>query len=88
VWIKTVKDLMFALRMGNYAWPGGYPLFFLTADRGALHPNTVRSELWQIARAVRDKDNAQWRVIACDVNWEDSELYDAHTNEKIEAAYA
>jgi len=34
--INTVKDFGEALRNGPYAWPGGYPLFFITADGGAL----------------------------------------------------
>ena len=28
-----------------------------------------------------------WRPIALEVNWEDNELYCAHTNRKIECAY-
>ena len=85
--IKTVRDLMEALRQGSYSSVGSYPLFFITADGGALLPSTVRAELGQIASAVRDSGDRQWRVIGHDVNWEDVELYDDHTNERIPSAY-
>lgn len=88
MYIKTVRDLMQALRQGSYSSVGCYPLFFITADGGTLAPSTVRAELFQIARAVRDSDNSQWRVVAHDVNWEDASMYDDHTGERIESAYA
>lgn len=86
--INTVRELMQAVRMGRYTSVGSYPLFFLTADGATLDPRTVRSELWQIARSVRDGATDGWRVVAVDVNWEDPDMYDDHTGERIESAYA
>jgi hypothetical protein len=37
---------------------------------------------------VRHKVNDGWRVVACDTNWEDGELYCDHSGERIESAYA
>jgi hypothetical protein len=88
VQIKTVKDLGAALKAGPYAWPGGYPIFFVTADGGALSFATVWEERKIIARAIADGDDAQWRVVASDVNWEDAELFDDHSGNRIESAYA
>lgn len=34
--IKTISDFRAAYRNGPYAWPGGYPLFFVTADGAAI----------------------------------------------------
>lgn len=87
--IKTVRALLDALRQGRFSSVGGYPLFFLTHDGECLDPATVRAEIWQIARAVRDQArwNAQWLVVAHDVNWESMDMVDAHTNEPIECAY-
>jgi hypothetical protein len=34
--IKSVSDYRKAVRNGPYAWPGGYPLFFVTSDGAAL----------------------------------------------------
>ena len=71
----------------RYAWPGGYPLFYLTADDGVLCPACVEAEVEAIAGAESDEDD-QWRIVAADVNWEDSYLYCDHCNERIESAYA
>lgn len=83
----TTKEIKNLLRKGMYAWPGGYPMYFVTSDGGALSFKTVRDNWREVCWAVRNKDNSGWRVIGCDVNWEDSELYDDHTGEPIESAY-
>lgn len=86
--IGSVADLKATLRAGGHAWPGGYPLHFVTADGAALSFDTVRREFRLVVDAVRRRDNAGgWRVIGCDVNWEDDSLTDAHTGERIESAY-
>jgi hypothetical protein len=84
----TIKDFGAALRNGPYAWPGGYPLYFVTADGGALSFATAWEERSNIAEAINKSDNTGgWRVVGMDVNWEDTELYDDHTSERIESAY-
>lgn len=85
--IKTVADLKATLRAGRFAWPGGYPLYFLTDDGAALSFGTVRREFRLVADAIRRDSRNGWRVVATDVNWEDTSLVDAHTNETIESAY-
>lgn len=85
--INNSKDLRTALRNGPYAWPGGYPCYFITHDGEALSFKAVRDEYRLVLRSVREKSNDGWRVIAVDVNYEDQDLYCAHTNEHIQAAY-
>lgn len=85
----TPREFEAALRSGPYAWPGGYPLFFYTADGGALSFETAWSERNEIFSALRDNDRGGgWYVIGQEVNWEDPELLDSHTGERIESAYA
>jgi len=84
--ITTVREFMQALRSGKYTWPGCYPTFFVTSDGEVLSHDSARSEVWQIARAIRDNDRG--RVVGVDVNWEDPSLYCDHSNERIESAYA
>lgn len=86
--IKTVSEFKATLRAGAYAWPGGYPLYFVTSDGAALSFKTARKEFRSIAASIRDKSSDGWRVMACDVNYEDGELIDDHTGERIESAYA
>jgi len=85
--IKTVADLKATLRAGAWAWPGGYPMYFITSDGGALSFETVRKEFRRIAESVRDQAKDGWTVVACDINYENKELYDDHTNKRIESAY-
>ena len=85
--IETTIQLRATLRAGPYAWPGGYPLFFLTSDGEALSFETVRAEYAQVSRAVRDKSNDGWRVVGCTINYEDAELTCAHSGNRIESAY-
>jgi len=86
--INTVTDLKATLRNGSYAWPGGYPMYFITSDGGALSFDSVREELRNVVDSIKTKCNDGWRVVACDINWEDGNLVDDHSNERIESAYA
>lgn len=70
-----------------YAWPGGYPRFFITDDGAALSYAAAKQNKRLIRHAIRTKSNCGWRVVGCEINWEDGELYCAHSNERIESAY-
>lgn len=85
--INNSKDLRTALRNGPYAWPGGYPLYFITHDGEALSFKAVRDEYRLVLRSVREKSNDGWRVVGVDINYEDEDLICAHTNERIPSAY-
>ena len=85
--ISTVADLKATIRAGQYAWPGGYPMFFITSDGAALSFDAVEQEFSQVAYAVRHKSNDGWRVVGCDINYEDTDLVCVHTGEPIESAY-
>jgi len=84
--IRTLSQLKATLRAGGYAWPGGYPLYFVTADGAALSFDTVRSEFRAVVDAFATRA-VDWRIVACDANWEDTALHDAHTGELIPCAY-
>lgn len=83
----TVQEIKDCLRRGKYTRLGGDPQYFLTADGGALEFQTVKENWREILSAIKNEDDDQWRVVYVDVNWEDNNLYDAHTGEKIEPAY-
>lgn len=86
--IKTIADFRSAMRAGAYAWPGGYPQFFITADCASLSFEAARQERRQILEAIRDNANGSgWRIVACEVNWEDDSLHCEHTGARIPSAY-
>lgn len=70
-----------------YAWPGGYPRFFITSDGAALSYAAAKAEQENIESSIAEDCRDGWRVVACDVNWEDSDLTCDHTGERIESAY-
>ena len=90
--IQTISDFRTAMRRGPYAWPGGYPCYFLLSDGEALSFNAAKQERRSILEALRDyqtdkRERSGWRPIALEINYEDSELFCAHTGERIETAY-
>jgi hypothetical protein len=85
--IKTGMQLRATLRAGEHTFPGCYPMYFITSDGAALSFDTVRQNLRSVLDSVRHGSRDGWRVVACDVNYEDGDLYDEHTGEKIPAAY-
>ncbi len=85
--IKTTQELKSTLRCGQYTYPGCYPLFFITRDGAALSFESVREELRSVLASIKSKSNDGWRVVACEVNYEDGSLYCEHSGKRIEAAY-
>ena len=85
--IDSVADFKATLRAGPYAWPGGYPLFFITSDGGALSFESARECAYEIMHSMRHDIDDGWRVVACEANWEDTDLYCDHSGKPIESAY-
>lgn len=72
----------------NYGFnSGGYEkfIYFITADGAALAIDTVLNEFSKVD--FNDEYDPQWYIIGYDVNYEDEDLFDGHTNQKIESAY-
>jgi len=87
--IENTSRLLATLRNGAYAWPGGYPMYFITYDGGALSFASVKENLREIIGALRSGNRlCGWYIIGCEINYEDADLYCAHSNERIESAYA
>jgi hypothetical protein len=87
--INDTKVLRAILRAGPYAWPGGYPLYFITSDGGVLSFDAVRKEYRRVSHEVRHPSrHDQFRVMAVEINYEDPGLICDHTNERIPSAYA
>lgn len=91
--IRTIGDFRRAMRYGPYAWPGGYPCYFIMSDGEALSFATARTELRSILEALRDyhtnqREASGWRPVALDINYEDGALFCTHSGERIESAYA
>jgi hypothetical protein len=64
----------------SYAWPGGYPIYYMDTDNSVLCPKCANESL--------ASENENMRPVAMDVNYEDSGLYCDECSKRIESAYA
>jgi len=85
--IKTVSDFRKAMRHGPYAWPGGYPCYFIANDGEPISFEAAKAEKRQIIESIGRGIRDGWHLVAFDINWEDDELTCAHTGERIPSAY-
>ena len=86
--INRCDQFNLALSIGPYAWPGGYPYYFITADGAALSFAAAQENAAQIRDAIISQDtHSGWCVCAMDINWEDTALTCEHTGGPIESAY-
>lgn len=80
---KREDYLLESGKLQAYAWPGGYPTFYLTADCGVLCPacaNLPECEFYY-------GSNEQRTIVAAGINWEDENMYCDNCNMGIESAY-
>jgi hypothetical protein len=79
--------------LDSYAWPGGYPIFYMTKDNSVLCADCANrkngSEAILATEPIGEDDfyDPQWTIVAADINYEDDFLYCDHCNAQIESAY-
>ena len=77
----------------TYAWPGGYPVIYLTEDNAVLCPacangkNDSEAYLDIDGRGRNGLKDPQWEICASDVHWEGEPIQCEHCNGEIESAY-
>jgi hypothetical protein len=70
-----------------YAWPGGYPRYFITNDGEALSFAAARENQQLIEQSISEGYDDGWFIVGCEINWEDSSLTRTDTGKPIESAY-
>jgi len=70
-----------------YAWPGGYPIFYIAEDSGVICPKCVQENLELCIGDPGDLFADQWKIIAHEANWENPDLQCDNCNKFIEPAY-
>ena len=69
-------------KLSAYAWPGGYPVYYLDASGSVLCPACAR-------RSDEDPEEIpQFRPSDAGINYEDASLFCDECSERIESAYA
>jgi hypothetical protein len=69
-----------------FAWPGGYPMFYLFRDGGVCCAGCANENIAQIDAEGRNSHGG-WALTAADVNYEDTDLHCDHCGESIPSAY-
>ena len=86
--IDSLAQVKAALRAGQWTDIGGYPLFFIMADNGALSFESARANYADICAAHSGPyAHDQWRVSGVAINYEDSDLVCDHSGARIPSAY-
>lgn len=76
------------LKRGAYAWPGGYPTYFVMRDYEVISFEAAMKEKELILAALKEPGtDKQWEIVSQQINWENDALYCAHTDKRIESAY-
>lgn len=77
-------------KLPAWAWPGGYPILYLTEDNSVLCPQCANGENGSVAfthPSDGSNEDKQWHIVAADINYEDDSCYCEHCNARIESAY-
>lgn len=87
--LTRVDQFNLAIFQGPYAWPGGYPIYFITEDGEALSFQAAQENAGLIRDAIIAGPGLcdEWRVVAADINWENTTLNCAHLGTRIPSAY-
>ena len=68
-------------QLDSYAWPGGYPLFYLDGENSCLCPDCAN-------KSYHDPEEIEkFKPIACSVNYDDNDLYCDQCSKPIDVAY-
>jgi hypothetical protein len=86
--ITNTREFRATLRAGKYTSLGSYPIYFYTSDGAALCWDCAREEYKQISQSIREKSSERgWRVVGCDINYENNDLTCDNCSKPIESAY-
>jgi hypothetical protein len=82
--IDSINKLKSCLRAGEYTFPGGYRLFFITNDGACLSFSAVLDNLQEIYYSMMNDINDGWKIIGLSSVAEcDEEVYCDHSNELL-----
>jgi hypothetical protein len=82
--IDSINKLKSSLRAGEYTFPGGYRLFFITNDGACLSFSSVLHNLQEIYYSMMNDINDGWNIIGLSSVEEcDEEVYCEHSNELL-----
>lgn len=85
--LETLADVKAAIRAGGFAWPGGYPLYFIMADCSVVSFRGILEEWRNVVADTMANSRSCWQPVALDVNYETPGLFCDIMGDLIPAAY-
>jgi len=85
--MNKLSQVKATLRAGSVTSLGAYPLYLITSDGAPLCFDCARKEFRQIVWDYLNQCSTGWKVVACEVNYEDNELHCDHCSKQIPSAY-
>ena len=70
----------------SFAWPGGYPLYYLFKDGGVCCPSCANKNIVEID-AGRNNSHGGWELCGVETNYDDDAMTCDHCHKSIPAAY-
>lgn len=68
----------------RWAWPGGYPVYYVCKDGGVLCSHCANDNIEMTSDPQAEAD---WYIVASDINWEDPHLTCDHCSKPVGSAY-
>lgn len=69
--IESTRDFLACLRAGEFAFPGGYRLAFITDDSELICYSCIRENIYSVIHSIRYGLSDGWRVYALTFTDED-----------------
>jgi len=82
----SISDFRRDMRLGQYAWPGGYQRYFIMSDGDCMSFEAARQNVRLILDAIHNHDGSGWRIVATDINYK-QDLTCCDTGKPIPASY-
>ncbi len=69
----------------SYAWPGGYPIVYMTKDDSILCPDCANGK--NGSEAIKGHEDPEWNLVGMDIHHEGPPEVCDHCQVQIESAY-
>jgi len=70
-------------KLPSYAWPGGYPIVYITGDGGVFCPDCANSE----PQCTDPESGSDWLIVTHEIYYEGPVIFCDNCNGTIDSAY-
>lgn len=86
--INSTQEFKATIRAGEFAWPGGYQMLFVTSDGAPICFKCARKNSRSVFWSIKNNCSDGWKIIATEINYEDENCHCDNCGNEIPAAYS